>query len=114
MAGDGGHGSNGHGTLEQRFTGLDERVRYVEAGLPRIEQVQGEVIRESAKLREHSAQLAGHNDKVNHLASVTAQRFEQLGRSFDSILLRQGEQLARLEAAVAKLSKPSPKRRARR
>lgn len=110
---DGGSHSNGRGTVEQQLGDVRDRLSYVEAGLPRIEQVQGELIKTEARLRAVANELTAGSDRTNHLASATAHRFEQLGGRFDLMLTEQAAQLARLTILVNALTRKA-KRRARR
>lgn len=57
--------------MQQHVERLDERLRYVEAGLPRIEEVQGEVIEFTVVLRGLKDEVAGlRQDVVNLRGAV--------------------------------------------
>lgn len=60
-----------HVRMQQQLADHEQRLAYVEAGLPRIEEVQGETIAFAVVLRELKDEVAGlRQDFVNLKAAV--------------------------------------------
>ena len=99
---DGGHGANGHGTVEQRVTSLREEVDYLKTALPRIEEVQGEVISFRAEERAHHALTLDVRDRLHTLAGVQAHRFDAQGAQLEQLNAKMDSLMALLEAVKPK------------